>query len=123
MKPDSNQPARLYGIAKTNKFETLEDITVANLKFQPIIDQTGTFTYNSTKVISDYLRNGFIHYVKLNIASMIHKKFQACYLQFHLYKMMRKMHHMMSYDESLFTNILIQETINYITEQIYVHKS
>ena len=28
-----------------------------------------------------------------------------------------------SYDvESLFTNIPIEETINYITEQIYVHK-
>ena len=27
MKPDSNQPARLYGTAKTHKFETLEDIT------------------------------------------------------------------------------------------------
>ena len=28
-----------------------------------------------------------------------------------------------SYDvESLFTNIPIQETINYITEQIYIHK-
>ena len=28
-----------------------------------------------------------------------------------------------SYDvDSLFTNILIQETINYIIEQIYVHK-
>ena len=84
MKPDSNQPARLYGIAKTNKFKTLEDITVANLKFQPIIDQTGTFTYNAAKVISDYLRNEFIHYAKMNIASMIHKNFQACYLQFHL---------------------------------------
>ena len=33
MKPDSNQPPRLYGTAKTHKFETLEDITVANLKF------------------------------------------------------------------------------------------
>ena len=31
MKPDSNQPARLYGTAKTHKFETLEDITAANL--------------------------------------------------------------------------------------------
>ena len=38
MQPDSNQPARLYG---TTKFETLEDITVANLKFQPIIGSTG----------------------------------------------------------------------------------
>ena len=26
MQPDSNQPARLYGTAKTTKFETLEDI-------------------------------------------------------------------------------------------------
>ena len=44
IKPDSNQPARLYGTAKTHKFEFLEDITVANLKFRSIIDQTGTFT-------------------------------------------------------------------------------
>ena len=56
MKPDSNQPERLCGTAKTHKFEFLEDITVANLKFRPIIDQTGTFTYNAAKLISNYLR-------------------------------------------------------------------
>ena len=56
MQPDSNQPARLYGTAKTHKFETLQDIAVANLKFRPIIDQTGTFAYNAGKVISYYLR-------------------------------------------------------------------
>ena len=56
MKPGSNQPARLYGTAKTHKFETLEDITVANLKFRTIIDQTGMLTYNVSKVISNYLR-------------------------------------------------------------------
>ena len=56
MQPDSNQPVRLYGTAKTHKFEILDDITVVNLKFQPIIDQTGTFMYNAAKVISDYLR-------------------------------------------------------------------
>ena len=44
MQTHSNQPESLYGAAKTHKFETLEDIIVANLKFQPIIDQTGTFT-------------------------------------------------------------------------------
>ena len=54
--PDDNQPAHLYGTAKTHKFKTLEDITVANLKFCPIIDQTGMFTYNVANVISDYLR-------------------------------------------------------------------
>ena len=33
MKRDSNQPACLYGIAKTHKLENLEEITLANLKF------------------------------------------------------------------------------------------
>ena len=51
-----NQPARLYGKVKTHKFETLKDITVVNLKFQPITDQSGIFTYNAAKVILDYLR-------------------------------------------------------------------
>ena len=55
MKPDSNQPACLYGIAKTHKLENLEEITLANLKFWPIIDHTGTTLYNAGKVISDYL--------------------------------------------------------------------
>ena len=55
MKPDSNQPACLYGIAKTHKLENLEEITLANLKFWPIIDHTGTILYNTGKVISDYL--------------------------------------------------------------------
>ena len=34
MKPDSNQPAHLYGTARTQKFGILEDITGANLKFR-----------------------------------------------------------------------------------------
>ena len=33
MKPDKNQPAYLYGTDKAHKFESLEDITVANPKF------------------------------------------------------------------------------------------
>ena len=87
IKPDSNQPARFYGTAKTHTFETLEDITVANLKFRPIIDQTGTLTYNAAKVISDYLRPLCKNEYSINDV-------QACYLQFRLYKMMRKMYHM-----------------------------
>ena len=38
MTPSSNQPARLYGTAKTHKFNS-KDITTDNLKFRPIIDQ------------------------------------------------------------------------------------
>ena len=56
MQPNKNQPAHLYGTAKTHKFESLGDITVANLKVQPIIYQTGTFTYNVAKVILGYLK-------------------------------------------------------------------
>ena len=90
MQPDSNQSACFYGTAKTHNFENLEDITVANLKFRSIINQTVTFTYNSEKVISDYDL-----YFKTNISSMARKNFQACYLQFQLYKMMEEMYHIM----------------------------
>ena len=48
----SNQTARLCRTAKSHKFENLKDIIIANLKFRPIIRQTGTFKYNATKVMS-----------------------------------------------------------------------
>ena len=50
---DSIQPARLYETVKIHKFDILEDITVVNLKFRPIIYQIGTFAYNAAKVMSD----------------------------------------------------------------------
>ena len=116
MKPDSNQPARFYGTAKTHKFETLEDIIVANLKFRPIIDQTGTFTYNAAKVIPDYLRPLCKNEYSINDA----QKFPSMLSSF---PPLQDDEEDVSYDvESLFTNIPIQETINYIIEQIYVHK-
>ena len=75
MKPDSNQPARLYGTAKTHKFESLENIIVVNLKFRPIIDQTRTFMYNLAKVISDYVttlcKNGYSINDTQNFPSML----------------------------------------------------
>ena len=42
---------RLYGTAKIHKLETLEDITVANLKLGPIIDQTRVFMCNTASYI------------------------------------------------------------------------
>ena len=56
IKPDSNEPVSLCGTAKTHNFDNLDDITVANLKFRPIIDQAGTLTCNAAKVISNYSR-------------------------------------------------------------------
>ena len=51
----ANQPVKLLATAKTHKFNNTEEINVEELKFRPIIDQTGTFTYNCSKVIAEYL--------------------------------------------------------------------
>ena len=51
MRPKFNQPARLYVTAKTHKFNDPDEMTVENLKFRPIGDQTGTATYDAAKVI------------------------------------------------------------------------
>ena len=79
------------------------------MKFQPMLDQTGTFTYNAVNGISDYL--SYINHTQ-KFPSML-SAIQA--LQDH--------EEDVSYDvESLIKNILIEDTINYIIEQIYVHK-
>ena len=51
-----NQPVKLYGTAKTHKFNNIQKIHKENLKFRPIIDQTGTYSYNAAQVISQYLK-------------------------------------------------------------------
>ena len=85
-------------------------------KFRPIIDETGTFTYNAAKVISDYLRPLCKNEYSINYA----QKFPS---NLSLIPPLQYDEEDVSYDvESLFTNIPIQETVNYITEQIYVHK-
>ena len=56
MHPVSNQPDRFFAIAKTHKFTLLNHITVENLKLRSIIDLTGTYTYNFSKVIVTYFR-------------------------------------------------------------------
>ena len=56
MYPESNEPAKMYGTAKTHKFDSTDKIKITKLKFRPIIDQTGTYTYKAAKVISRYLK-------------------------------------------------------------------
>ena len=56
MFPTSNQPVRLYGTTKTHKFESPDTISVEELKFRPIIAQTGTYTYNAAQVIAESLK-------------------------------------------------------------------
>ena len=41
--------------SKTNKFESISDITLEQLKLRPIIDQTGTYIYKASEVVAKYL--------------------------------------------------------------------
>ena len=56
MLPTSNQPGKLYGSAKTDKFNNTANITVDNIKFRPIIAQSGTYTYNAAQENANYLK-------------------------------------------------------------------
>ena len=55
-RPASHEPGKLYATAKTHKFNSLDDITVDNLRFRPIISQIGTCKYNASRVILQYLK-------------------------------------------------------------------
>ena len=61
--PRSNQPGRFFTTAKTHKFKFIKGISLESLKLCPIIDQTGTYIYNASKVAANtsvlYLRMNF----------------------------------------------------------------
>ena len=115
MLPKSNQPGQLYGTAKTHKFSSIEDATLENLKFRPIIARSGTFTYNASQVITDYLKplcsdNKYIIRNTQDFPKLLQQ--QNPLLPNEEY---------MSYDvKPLFTNVPIQETFDYILDGIYV---
>ena len=116
MRPVSNQPARFFETAKTQKFNKIEDINIQDLKLRPIIDQTGTYIYNASKVIANYLKplakNDFIMSDTLPFPDMLKKAVNS------------EDYEDVSYDvESLFTNIPVKETIEYILHKIFVDKS
>ena len=115
MLPTSNQPARIYASTKMHKFSSVNSININDLKFRPIINQTGTMTYNTAKVSSDYLRplckNKYTIYDTLYFSDI--KRLPPLpgdeeYVSYNIV--------------SLFTNIPLDETIDYITESIYIHK-
>ena len=115
MRPVSNQPGRFFAPAKTHKFTSLNDVTVENLKLRPIIDLTATYTYNTSKVIKNYLwllsKNQYtisttIKFLKLLKSADPNANYED-----------------VSYDvESLFTSIQVTETIEYILKRIYTNK-
>ena len=113
MRPKSSQPARLYATAKTHKFNNLDEITVEKLKFRQIVDQTGTATYDPAKVISEYLKPLPFNEYKINDCLKFPDMIKAL-------PPSQKNEEYVSYDvESLFTNIPLKETIDYIIHKIY----
>ena len=56
MLPKSDQLGQLYGTSRTHKFTKIDEVTVDNLKFRPIIAQSGAYIYNAAQVIVEYLK-------------------------------------------------------------------
>ena len=112
--PKSNQPGKLYGTAKIHKFTDIDEINIDNLKFRPIIAQTGTYTYNAAQVIAKYLKPlccGYNYIIRSMQEFPMSLKQQDPLLPDEEY---------ISYDvESLFTNVPVHETIDYILQEIY----
>ena len=117
MNPVSNQPDQLYGIAKTHKFENLKDITPQSLKCGPTLNQTGTFTYNAVKVIS--YQN---EYPLCQNEYPISDTQQFPDMLSNLPPLPDDEENISYNVESLFTNIPIKDTIEYIIEQVHAHK-
>ena len=110
MSPSSNQPGQLYGLAKTHKFDDINDIEITKLKFRPIISQVGACTYKAAQVIAKYLQpliaeNGYIISNTQSFPDML-KQLPP----------LKDDEEYVSYDvESLSTNVPVKETIDYIT--------
>ena len=113
MRPVSNQPACFFATAKMHKLSAIEDINIKDLKLRPIIDQTGTYIYDESKVVAQFLkplaRNEFTISDTLAFPELL-KNIENS-----------DDYEDVSYDvESLFTSIPIKETIDYIIHKIYI---
>ena len=83
-------------------------------KFRPIMDQTGTYTYNAAQIISNYLEPLCINEYKI-------KDTLQCPQLLNDLLPLKDYEEYDSYNaESLFTNSPLKETID-ILDQIYVH--
>ena len=113
---DIHQPARFFATAKTHKFDDRSLINLDDLKFRPIIDQSDTYTYNTAKIVSDYLQplahNDYVIKDTPTFAEIIKND------------VLDPNEEYVSYDvESLFTGIPVKETIDYIITQIHDNKA
>ena len=104
-----------FATVKTHKFDSVNDTTLDKLKLRPIIDQTGTYIYNASKVVAKYLtplsKNKYSIDDTLTFPDLLKNAEES------------DDYEDVSYDvENLFTSIPVKETINYIIQKIYVRK-
>ena len=102
IRPCSNQPGRFFA-----NFKPIEDISLERLKLRPIIDQTGTYIYNASKLVAIYLsplsKNKFSITDTLSFPEFLKNSSNDEYFED------------VSDDvKNLFTSIPVQEKINYI---------
>ena len=114
MRSVSNQQGIFFVTAKTHKFPSLIDITVENLKLLPIIDLTGTYTYNTSNVIANYLRP---------LSNNQHTVLDTLTFPDFLKSVDTNANYEdISYDvKSLFTIVSVAETIQYVLKRIYTN--
>ena len=109
MPPKSNQPGQFYGTSKTQKFTNINEITIDNLKFCSIIVQTGAYAYKDAQVITQYFKllcSGNNDIIRNTQEFSMSLKQQDPLLPDKEY---------VSYEvESLFTNVPVHVTIDYI---------
>ena len=114
--PSSHQPARFFTSAKTHTFENFDDINIKELKLRPAIDQTGICYYKTGKVIAQYpkplTKNEFVIKRTQEFPSMLNRVEMSEDEEYVSYNV-----------ESLFTNIPINETIDFICDEICIHKN
>ena len=113
--PRSNQPGRFFTTAKTHKFKFIKGISLESLKLCPIIDQTGTYIYNASKVVAKYLSPLSKNEISITDTFIFPELLKnsnndTCYED-------------VSYNiDILVTSIPVQETIDYVLQRIYVRK-
>ena len=107
MLPKSNQPGQFCGTAKRHKFINIDEITVDT-----------SYTYTAAKVISEYLKplwSGNNYIIRNTQEFPMSLKQQDLLLTDKEY---------VSYDiESLFLNVPVHETIDYILQEIMSKKN
>ena len=96
MYPRGNQPEKLYRTTKTHEFNNIQENNKEKLKLCSIIDQTETYSCNPAHVISQYLEPISSHQIS-----------KTCYIS-NIYKKVK--------------NIAINETIDYVLDQLYNKK-